>query len=444
MKKVLVFLVVFFMLSSFVMATGAQQSSPGSANSTPGKIEIRAAYWGDAKRFTLYDNIIKEFEKVFTNVSVTREPSSWNDYFDKLSVQAAGGNAPDFISMHPQYAADYIPKGVLEPLDKYISDGVISLNGWAQGTIDTGIYNGVNYMLAMGVNYNGAIVNTTGFKNLNVVPPAFEWSWDDAKTIGLQVRAAYNAQGKKDSWMLFDLSTNIMNFRYYVRGKFGRELYGPTGDITCTQSDIESWFAMFKEFRDLGIIPDAATSTELANATLEQSLFATDRVLIVWNPAAQLWQFSTTFPNKNLVLVRMAGSKGNPYASEWPQGAHYSVYSKTTPEKKLAAAQLINFWLNDPRSLKLYGFDQGVPANTPLVNQVIVPNLDKPSTMFFEFVKAMQSIATPTNQPPPGAQEIDALFMSCAQQVQYNTKTPAQAAKDFFDQAVAIRAKTSR
>ena len=442
MKKILMLLVVFILLSASLMAGGGQQNVGSS--STAGKVEIRATYWGDARRFELYDKIIKEFEKVHTNVTVIREPSSWNEYFDKLSVQAAGGNAPDFLCMHPQYAADYIPKGILEPLDKYVSDKVISLDGWARGTIDTGIYNGINYMLAMGLNINSCFVNTTGFKNLNIAPPSFDWTWEDAKRIGLQVRAAFDAQGKKTSWMLPDLSSNIINFRHFVRGQFGRELYSPTGDIACRQSDVEAWYAMFREFMELGIIPDAATTTEFRSATLEQSLLAKDRVLMVWNPSGQMWQYSVTFPDKQIAMIRMASPRGGPLPPEWPQGAHYGIFSKSSNEKKLAAAQLINFWLNDERSLVLYGFDQGVPANTPLVDKVIVPNLDAAGKAFFNFVNTLQTTARPTNNPPPGAQEIDALFLRCSEQVQYGTMTPAVAAKEFFEQAVAIRARASR
>jgi len=442
MKRLLMVFAAFILFSTVLMAAGGRQGS-GAQAATGGPVEIRARYWGEAKRFELYDKIIQEFEKVHTNVTVIREPSTWGEYWDKLNVQIAGGNAPDFLNMHPQYAADYLPKGVLEPLDKFIADGVLSLEGWAKSSIDTGMYNGVNYMLAMGNNFNGAIVNYTGFKALNVDPPEFEWSWDDTKRIGQQVRAAFDAQGRRNYWMLNDISNNILNFRYYNKA-FGREVYDPNGNITCTQADVERWYAMFKEFRDLGIIPDAATATEFSRNTLEDSLVARDRVLIVWNPAAQLWHFTVTFPNKDLHLIRMAGSKGLPYPGEWPQGAHYGIYSRTTPEKKLASAQLMNFWLNDGRSLRLFGFDQGVPANTPLVNQVIVPTLDPPSKEFFDFVNTLQKIATPTNHPPPGASEIDALFARCAEEVAYNRKTPADSAKEFFDGAIAIRARASR
>ncbi|MCL2337485.1 MAG: extracellular solute-binding protein, partial [Firmicutes bacterium] len=203
MRKFFALFVVLAILSASVFAGGSSQQpqQPASggqaaAPAAPAKVQIRASYWGDTKRFDLYDQIIKEFEKVHTNVTVIREPVSWNDYWDKLSVQAAGGNATDFLCMHPQYVADYVSKGVMEPLDKYVADKTISLDGWSQGVIDTGKFDGKIYMLAMGVVYSSAFVNTGVIKQLGLTPPAFEWSWDEARALGLQVRKAADTQNK--------------------------------------------------------------------------------------------------------------------------------------------------------------------------------------------------------------------------------------------------------
>ena len=111
MKRLLMVFAAFILFSTVLMAAGGRQGS-GAQAATGGPVEIRARYWGEAKRFELYDKIIQEFEKVHPNVTVIREPSTWGEYWDKLNVQIAGGNAPDFLNMHPQYAADY-PWGFL-------------------------------------------------------------------------------------------------------------------------------------------------------------------------------------------------------------------------------------------------------------------------------------------------------------------------------------------
>lgn len=440
MKRIVVLFLVFVMASSAVMAGGGQSSGGQAAG---GKVEIRASYWGDTKRFDLYDTIIKEFEKVHPNVSVIREPVSWTDYWDKLSVQVAGGNATDFLSMHPQYAADYVPRGVMEPLDKFISDGVFSTNGWSQSVIDTGKFDGKVYMVAMGITFSCAFVNTGVFKQLGVTPPPFEWSWDDARTLGLEVRRAFDAQGKRNSWMISNQITSLNNWRYFLRQR-NREAYDARGNIMATQQDAEGWFAMWKRFQDEGIVPDAATGAEFTNATLENSLFAMDRALVTWVPVNQYLLYRTTFPNKEIGIVRHPGSRSNAYVGEFPEGAHFGVYARTTAEKKLAAAQLLNFWLNDERSLVLYKLDQGIPANTPVMEKAVLPQLDQHSVAAVNFVNTLSKISRPTIYPPPGASEIDALFRNKAEMVQFSTRTPAQAAKEFYDEAVAIRARASR
>ena len=450
MKKIVLLMVVLVIISGSLFAGGTSQQQPQGAQTAPAaaaapaKVEIRAGYWGDGKRIDLYDNIIKEFEKVFTNVSVIREPLPFDAYADKLAIQVAGGNAPDFLSMHPQFMADYLSRGILEPLDQYVSNGVVSFDGWDPNVVNYGKYNGKIYLAAMGVTINGTLIDITGFKKLNVTPPGFDWSWDEAKSIGLQVRQALDAQGRKNAWMMNDSSSQFNNFRFYVR-QFGHDPYDAQGNITFQQADVERWYAMWKDFRDLGIVPDAATSAETMNTTLANGLFAQERQLIaIYMPANQYWMYGTAFPDRDIQIIRQAGSKGNIAVGEFPGMGLYGVYSKTTPDKKLAAAQLLNFWLNDPRSLVLYQLDQGVPGNTAVVNQYVLPLLDKYNTATVNFVNTVSKIATVTPNPPPGASEIEAAFRTNNEKVMFGASTPAAAAKDFCDQAQAIRARQQK
>jgi multiple sugar transport system substrate-binding protein len=424
---------LFALLLTLVMLLPLFSTAMASEN-----VEIRAAWWGDTKRFELYNSIVAEFMKANPGITVVSEPVSWNDYWDKLSVQVAGGNAPDFIGMHPQYASDYIGRGMVEPLDQYIADGVISTKGWAQGTIDTGVINGVTYMLAMGVTFTSVFVNDGLFTELGVEKPAFDWNYDDMKAIGLKARAALDAAGKADAWLMNDMSTNINSFRYFVRQN-GRELYDAQGNINFTAEDAEKWFTMWKEFRDLGIIPDAETATEYFSATLEDSTFSHDMVLLTQVPINQLKLYRTTFPTKTVSAIRIPSLAGGA-VGEFPEGAHFAIYAKSSPEKKLAAAKLINFWLNTDTALGIFGLDQGVPGNLSL-SDAYLPKLDANQLDILAFVNTLSTLATPTIFPPAGASEIDLLFRTIGQEVQFDAKTPAVAAQEVYDQAVAIRSK---
>jgi multiple sugar transport system substrate-binding protein len=409
-----------------------------NSGAVDGKVQIRVAWWGDTKRHELYNQIIDEFQKAYPAVSVVREPVSWTDYWDKLSVQTAGGNAPDFFGIHPQFAADYIPRGVCENLETFVADGTITTQGWSQGTIDTGKINGTLYMLPMGVTLSCVFVNTGLFEELGVAPPSFDWSWEDMKTIGAAVRSGLDAQGKNNVYLTRDYSSSLNSWRYFVRQQ-GREIYDAQGNIGFTRQDAEDWFAMFKEFRDLGIVPDGATSTEYANPTLEDGLFARNRALTDMVPVNQYKLYRATFPDKKIAIIRMPASPGNK-SGEFPEGAHFVINAKSTPEKKRAAAQLMNFWLNSETALKLFGLDQGVPGNLE-IEQAVIPTLDEYQREIVDFVEKVSKAATATIYPPSGASEIDALFRTIGEQVQFDVKTPQAAAKDFYEQSLAIRSK---
>ncbi|MHC1787867.1 MAG: ABC transporter substrate-binding protein [Christensenellales bacterium] len=428
MKKGFSFIIVLVMMLGMVLVSA-------QAGQT---VEMRAAWWGDTKRHELYGSIIDEFMKANPDVKVTGEPVSWNDYWDKLSVQVAGGNAPDFIGMHPQYAADYIGRGMIEPLDPYIADGTIKLEGWQQGTVNTGVINGTTYMLSMGVTFTSVFVNEDLFKEAGMEVPSFDWTYDDLKEAGLKARAYFDSVGKPNTWLIGDMSTNINSFRYFVRQN-GRELYDVDGNINFTQEDVEKWFAMFKEFRDLGIIPDASTSTEYFNATLEDSLFSRNMIMLTQVPINQLKLYKTTFPDKNVGAIRIPSLTGG-VVGEFPEGAHFAIYAKSSPEAKLAAAKLINFWLNTPTALAIFKLDQGVPGNLGL-QDAYLSALDQYQLLILDFVNKLSTIATPTIYPPKGASEIDLLFRTIGEAVQFDTLTPAEAAAQAYTEAVAIRAK---
>jgi multiple sugar transport system substrate-binding protein len=414
-------------------STGTDDSKPAVDEGAP--VEIRVAWWGDTKRHELYNQICDVFESKNPNIKLIREPVSWTDYWDKLTVQSASGGAPDFMGMHPQFASDYVRRGVLEPLDTYVKDGTIDLSNFSQAAIDSGTVNGVNYMISMGLTTNTVLVNKSMLEDLGVQVPDFDWTWDDLKAIGSEARAALDAKGKKDSWLREDASGAYQIFRYWARQN-GRDLYTADGDIAYTEEDAASWFAMWKDLRDSGVVPDSATTTEYSKATLEDSLIARGKTAMVSIPPNQYKLYSAALPEAELIMVRNP-SKPDGKAGEFVEGAHFAISSKTTPEKKLAAAKLINFWVNNEDSIKLFRLDQGVPANTKMV-EFLTPLLDEQDKAIVDYVSKTIEIAAPTTFPPSGASEVDSLFQQIAEKVRFDQLTPEDAGAQLVSEAQAI------
>jgi multiple sugar transport system substrate-binding protein len=450
-KKIICLLTASMVVSTMLLSgcgskTASTPSKPSEPNKTsepaktpePAKnepVQIRVAWWGDAKRNDLYNQILAAFQAENPNIKTVPEPVSWTDYWDKMTVQSASGGAPDFMGMHPQFASDYIRRGVIQPLDSYIKDKTIDLSNWPKSAVDTGVVDGVDYMVPMGLTTASMFVNSTLLESLGVKVPGFDWTWDDVKTTGLAVRKALDAKGQKDAWFTNDASGAFQMFRYWARQN-GKDLYTSDGQVAFNEEDLVSWFNMWNDLRANRIVPDAATTTTYAKAVLQDNLFAKKLVAATSVPINQYTQYTAAVPGATLVTLRNPVKTGAK-VGEYIEGAHFAISSKTTNEKKLAAAKLINFWVNKESAQKLFKLDQGVPGNSKMA-EFITPLLDPKDKVVIDYVGKTAQIATPTTFAPAGATQVDSLFQTTAEEVRYGQKTPQKAAADLVAQAKDI------
>ena len=426
-KKVLVSLMVVMLSAVMMFSTGVAFAE---------QVEIRAAWWGDTGRHALYNQICDVFESKYPDIKVIREPSSWTDYWAKLTVQSAGGRAPDFIGMHPFFASDYVQRGVVEPLDDYIKDNVIDISKFSQSAVLSGTVNDIVYMIPMGITIDTFFVNDSFLKELGVATPEFDWTWDDFKTTGLEVRKALDAKGEKNKWFMDDISGIYEIFRVWVRQRGRVDLYTTEGEIAYEEGDVVSWFAMWNDFRENGIIPDAATTTEYTDSTLEDSLFGRRKTAARRMPINQYKLHCAALPDDEIIILRHP-SKPDGEIGEFIYGAFFAVSAHSTPEKKLAAAKLIDFWVNDPDSIELFRLDQGVPANTEMAD-FLMTIVDEQEKAILTYANELMPIARPIIFAPAGATEVDSLFKQIAEKVRFGQLTPEEAGTQLISQAQDI------
>ncbi|MCL6518147.1 extracellular solute-binding protein, partial [Alicyclobacillus sp.] len=75
----------------------ASNGTTGSANQT---ITLRFSWWGDQTRATITQQVIDLYEKLHPNVKIQPEFTSYANYAQKLTTEAAGGNLPDVVQMN--------------------------------------------------------------------------------------------------------------------------------------------------------------------------------------------------------------------------------------------------------------------------------------------------------------------------------------------------------
>src|SRR5699024_10286606 len=121
---------------------------------------------------------------------VKREFGGWDDYWDKLTTQIAGGNAPDVVSMHQFYVSDYARRNALLNLNDLVSSDIIDLTDFPESTVDSGKIDDNLFMVAKGITMTGWIYNTAIFDELGVDYPDFDWTWDEFKAKVRELKSA--------------------------------------------------------------------------------------------------------------------------------------------------------------------------------------------------------------------------------------------------------------
>ncbi|MFW6022652.1 MAG: ABC transporter substrate-binding protein [Halanaerobiaceae bacterium] len=393
------------------------------------EVTISFAWWGDTGRHEVYNSIVDMFEEEYPNINVERHPGSWNQYWTKLSTQAASGTAPDVIGMHPRYVADYA--SALLDLAPFVESGALDLYNVPESVRDTGFVDGTQYMISQGVTMNGYIYNAKTFDELGVEYPDRDWTYQEFAEKTVEIREAAEAKDM-EMWGSADFSgLFIPYFAYYARSK-GENAYTADGQLGFSEETVVEWFEFWNDLRENGGIPDAATGVEYTGLPLEQNLFNVGKVAINGIPANQIWLYQEQVTNGgDIHMVRMPHlADGQP--AEYIEGAQFAITSGSDhPE---AAAKLISFFINDKESQELFKLEQGVPPTTT-AQEVITDSLSPADQRTVEFVSYALEMADSVPQPPTGSSEVIALFEEIAQAVAFGYQTPEEAAAEFIQGA---------
>ena len=83
---------LFLILSVIIILAACQMSSGGIGNEpAEEKIKIRIAWWGGDGRHAYTQELLERYTQTHPEVEFEALPSEWDDYFDKLTTQAASG-----------------------------------------------------------------------------------------------------------------------------------------------------------------------------------------------------------------------------------------------------------------------------------------------------------------------------------------------------------------
>ena len=376
-----------------LLATGCGNSESGGERDNDDPVTIRFAWWGNDTRAKETMQVIEAFEAKNPDIKVDADFSEFGGYWDKMATQTAGGDAPDLFAMSGSYPSEYSSRGALLDLAE-VSD-IIDTSGFADGTVELGQIDGIQYTVTAGINAMSMVVDPVVFEAAGVDLPDDEtWTWEDYSNIAEEI-SAESPPGTYGTTPM----TNDSFLAVWAR-QYGEELYAKDGaSVAVSEGTLIDWFEMNRVLMENGGSPEASVAVEDINAgSPEQTLMGVGRqgMKISWSNQMN------AYSDHGLKMMMLPGESEQP--GTWLRSSmEYAISSGSDhPEE---AARLLNFLVNDEEAAKIIKLDRGMQANLDVRAQVL-PLLDEGKQQEAAYLDRLAALdITPPAPLPPGASD---------------------------------------
>ena len=424
MKRFFALLLTAILLMSFA-AVPAIAEAP---------VTLRFSWWGSASRAEVYNAICDAFEAAYPQYRIEREfVSSTAKYMELLATQVAGSNAPDIISMHPRYQADYVSRGVLLDLGDYIEAGVIDTSLINESILSSGTVDGKIYGLPQGVNVSEWFVNTTYLEMFGIDIPDENpfWTWNEFIENCYTFRK--NALEAGYDVYLAEESIDYNFFRLYARSR-GAEIFTEDGKLGHDAQMLADYWNIWKKLQEDDVIPSAEDTIIDKNASLEEKFFTIGKVATIEKAVGQYDQYAeaSQFETAIMHVPSFEGNNNGVYI----EGCHIGVSAQTDKERQYGAALFVNFFVNDSRSVEHLQLQQGIPANSEM-SQFVSTLVGEDKQKIISWIENwISNIGLPSGvNPPTGFSQVANLFEEYRQYVSFGSMTVEDAAQAFVNDA---------
>lgn len=408
-----------------LLGTALAASGCGGGSASSGQAEIRFIWWGNDDRAKVTNEAVKLFESRNSNIKVSTSFQNFQNYFEKLSTEIAGGNAPDVIQMDYRYLNEYAGRNVLLDLTPYVGKEIRTAD-WNQGFIGSGKLNGKQVAMPLAQNATAIVYDPKLFEAAGVKAPEIGWTWADYQEISAKIQASTG--GKIAGATDFGGTEDV--FETWLRQR-GKKLYADDGKLGYSKDDLKAFWQLSKDFRD----GNATTPPELVttlNAGAEQTPMGKKLSASEHTYDSLYGGYNTVRPNE-LKLGPYPSDSKDTLGSYRKPSQLISASSRT--KNKDAAVKLIDFLLNDPDAGKILGANRGLPANLK-VREAVAQNLSGANKVIFEYQKSVDAkLGDAPAAPPKGDGTIYKLMQRKHEEVVFGKKTIDQALDEFWRDA---------
>jgi multiple sugar transport system substrate-binding protein len=410
MKKIGVVLLVLLMSAGIVFA----QSSP---------VTLRWAYWGSAARIKRSQDAIDLF-KAATGIVVNPEVSGGTgDHFNKVDTQIAGGAGPDIIQMGGNIN-DYVKKGVLLPLDKYVGS-ILDTSVIDPSAVESGTIDGHLYGVSTGVTMPALVYNKSLLQRVGAPLPKVSMTYAEFRAY-LETINALLPTGVYPMQDIGAMASNSTPFGYWTRYN-GTPLYNDVTNSTyVTAADGKKYLELFKDYRDSGLIPPADIAAGFAETNADTSAIIAGKVAIgfIWTNGLSGYQAAT---KDELGLIEFPGAAA--MKSLWQAPSQFYTVNKYSKNPELTV-KFINFLVNSPEAAKVLGNDRGASASASARAAGLADVNDQ---KVIEYLKSAGPHSSKETAHLPNDTELNSTLYLIYQKVAFGKISPAQGGQQIYE-----------
>ncbi|MFD1846270.1 ABC transporter substrate-binding protein [Arthrobacter flavus] len=341
--------------------------------------------------------MIEAFEAENPGIKVRGEYSDFGSYWDRLATQVAGGDAPDIFAMSGSYPSEYASRGAL--LDLAEVEAEIDTSKFAEGTVELGQIDGVQYTVTAGVNAMSMVVDPGVFEEAGVdIPDDETWTWDEYVKLSAEI-SDNSPQGTYGTTPM----TNDSFLMVWAR-QHGETLYSEDGSEVAISTDtLTDWFDMNQDLMDNRGAPPAAESVEDIAASPEQTLMGQGKqgMKISWSNQMNAYSGSS------LEILKLPGEAEA--SGSWLRSSQEYAISSAS-EYPAETATFLNYLVNSPDAAEIIRTDRGMQANLD-VREGVLPLLDESDAKeatYLDRIAAMD-VQPPTALPPGSSGSLEVL-----------------------------------
>lgn len=407
---------------------GAPDDVAGDELTDSGPIAI--TWYGSDARNAAVQSVVDSFASENPDVEIETQPTTFEGYWDRLSIQAAANNIPCVTAMQSRYEARYENLGSLMPLDGLVEDGTIDVSGIPKELLDSQrAADGNLYVIPYGAWYEGVVLNEPAIEEAGLTVPDPEGTWDDYVEWGRSVLGKTGAA----QWPMSDRGGEITQFQAYAIGR-GEELFEDDGSAVAFSEDtLAAWFELWAGAIEDGVVPPAQSTAEQVGIPSPQTDIANGRVLITSTGDNNISDFQITLDQSGLGAVSIASSPtgGNPQVV----GTNGWGISTGCGNAKAAAA-FIDYFVNNPDAAFTLQTQTGLPPVSSVLEELTASDetsdiIRQRAALFEELVAAGAVI----DVWPDNTQKLVNDFRTAYEEVAFGQRAAGDVAADFIAQA---------